>query len=77
MNGYSAPIKAYNNLRMYMMVREKYRKHAKTARNNLRKPEIAYAFKIWHKASLDFNKMFETMERKDLIKILNRQKDKM
>jgi hypothetical protein len=47
------------------------------AKNNLRKPDLYYAFRIWHKASKDFNKMFETMERKDLIKILNRQKDKM
>lgn len=46
-------------------------------RNKLRKPDLYYAFKIWNKATKDFNKMFETMERKDLIKILNKQKDKM
>lgn len=46
-------------------------------KNNLRRPDLYYAFKIWHKASVDFNKMFDTMERKGLIKILNRQKDKM
>jgi hypothetical protein len=38
---------------------------------------VFYAFRVWHRASLDFNKTFETMERKSLIKILNRQKDKM
>jgi hypothetical protein len=26
---------------------------------------------------IDFRKLFETMERKDLIRLLNRQKDKM
>lgn len=77
MNGYSAPVKAFNNLKMYMLIREKYKKNAKMVKNNLRKPELYYAFRIWNKATKDFNKMFETMERKDLIKILNRQKDKM
>lgn len=77
MNGYAAPVKAYNNLRMYMMIREKYKKFAKITRNNLRKPDLYYAFRIWSKAAKDFNKMFDTMERKDLIRILNRQKDKM
>jgi hypothetical protein len=38
MNGYSAPVKAFNNLKMYMLVREKYKKHARTVRNNLRRP---------------------------------------
>ena len=77
MNGYSAPVKAFNNLKMYMLVREKYKKFAKIVRNNLRRPDLFYAFKIWHKANTDFNKTFEIMERKGLIKILNRQKDKM
>lgn len=77
MNGYSAPAKAWNNLKTYMLVREKYRKYAKFVRNNLRRPDVFYAFRIWHKASSDFNKLFDTMERKGLIKILNRQKDKM
>ncbi len=44
-----------------MLVREKIKKHAKMVKNNLRKPELHYAFKIWHKASVDFNKMFDTM----------------
>ena len=77
MNGYSTPVKAFNNLKMYMLVREKYKKFAKIVRNNLRRPDLFYAFKIWHKATTDFNKTFEIMERKSLIKILNRQKDKM
>lgn len=38
MNGYSAPVKAYNNLRMYMFLREKYKKFALMTRNSLRKP---------------------------------------
>jgi hypothetical protein len=77
MNGYSGPVKAFNNLKMYMLIREKYKKYARITRNNLRKPDLYYAFRIWHKATLDFNKTFETMERKSLMKILNRQKDKM
>ena len=56
MNGYSAPAKAWNNLKTYMLVREKYRKYAKFVRNNLRRPDVFYAFRIWHKASTDFNK---------------------
>jgi hypothetical protein len=47
------------------------------ARNNLRKPDLYNAFRTWHKASVEFNRLFDTMERKGLIKILNRQKDKM
>lgn len=61
MNGYSAPARAWNNMKIYMLVREKIKKHAKMVKNNLRKPELHYAFKIWHKASVDFNKMFDTM----------------
>ena len=52
MNGYAAPVKAWNNLKTYMLVREKYRKYAKFTRNNLRRPDLYYAFKIWHKASV-------------------------
>lgn len=74
MNGYSAPVKAWNNFKMYMLLREKYRKFSKFIKNNLRKPDLCYAFRVWYKASQDFNKLFDTMERKGLIKILNRQK---
>lgn len=77
MNGYSAPVKAYNNLRVYMLLRQKYKKYGLMVHNYLRKPELAYAFRIWHKATKDFNHNFDTMERKDLIKLLNKQKDKM
>jgi hypothetical protein len=38
---------------------------------------LYYAFRTWHKASVEFTRLFDTMERKGLIKILNRQKDKM
>ena len=77
MNGYASAVKGYNNLRMYMMLRQKYKKFGLMVRNNLRKPHLYYAFRTWHKATLEFNRTFETMERKDLIKILNKQKDKM
>ena len=46
-------------------------------KNRLRKPDYKYAFDIWRRASQQFNKLFDTMDRKDLIRILNRQKDKM
>jgi hypothetical protein len=36
MNGYQAPIKAYNNLQMYMKVRIKYKKAALMVKNRLR-----------------------------------------
>jgi len=61
MNGYAAPVKAWNNVKMYMLIREKYRKFAKFTRNMLRKPDLFYAFKTWHKASTEFVKMFDTM----------------
>ena len=61
MNGYAAPVKAWNNFRLYMNLREKYRKYSKFTRNMLRKPDLYYAFKIWHKATTDFTKMFDTM----------------
>jgi len=77
MNGYAAPVKVWNNMKMYMLVRQKYKKFAKIMINNSKRPELFYAFRIWNKAAKDFNKMFEIMERKDLIRILNRQKDKM
>ncbi len=35
------------------------------------------AFKIWHNGVVELRKMFDSMERKDLIRILNKQKDKM
>jgi len=77
MNGYAAPVKAYNNLKLYMTLRQKYKKFALMVHNNLRKTELSFAFRIWHKATKEFNQTFETMDRKDLIRILNRQKDKM
>jgi hypothetical protein len=38
MNGYQAPIKAYNNLQMYMKVRLRYKKAALMVKNRLRNP---------------------------------------
>ena len=77
LNGYEAPVKAYNNLRTYMILRTKCKNFAKMIKNRLRKPDYKYAFDIWRRASQQFNKLFDTMDRKDLIRILNRQKDKM
>ena len=77
MNGYSAPIRAYCNMQMYMKLREKYRKGALFIVNHMRKPDLFLPFKTWRKATSEFRDMFDNMERKDLIKILNRQKDKM
>ena len=77
MNGYNAPIRAYCNMQMYMKLREKYRKGALFILNHIRKPDLLLPFKTWRKATSDFRDMFESMERKDLIKFLNRQKDKM
>ena len=77
MNGYNAPIRAYCNMQVYMRLREKYRKGAQFVLNHLRKPDLLLPFKTWRKATSQFKDMFESMERKDLIKFLNRQKDKM
>ena len=60
-----------------MRLREKYRKGSLFVLNHLRKPDLLLPFKTWRKATADFRKNFESMERKELIKILNRQKDKM
>lgn len=76
-NGYAPPIKAYNNIQMYMKLREKYRKSSQFVLNHLRKPDLLLAFKTWQKAAAQFREDFDTMDRKELIKILNRQKDKM
>ena len=77
MNGYAAPVKSYNNLRLYMLLREKYKKYALIMKNKIRKPDLYYGFKIWQNANKKFNEMFQVIERKQLIKILTRQKDKM
>ena len=76
-NGYSAPVKAYTNMQMYARLRQKYKKSAQFVLNHLRKPDVLLAFRTWQKAAKQFRDDFETMERKDLIKVLNRQKDKM
>lgn len=76
-NGYEAPIKAYNNLHIYMKLREKYKKTALFVLNHLRKPDLLLAFNTWKKAAAKFRDDFQNMERKELIKILNKQKDKM
>ena len=77
MNGYASPVKSYNNLRLYMHLREKYKKFALIIKNKLRKPDLYYGFKTWQNANKKFNEMFQIIERKQLIKILNKQKDKM
>lgn len=77
MNGYASPVKSYNNLRLYMHLREKYKKFALILKNKLRKPDLYYGFKTWQNANKKFNDMFQIIERKQLIKILNKQKDKM
>lgn len=46
-------------------------------KNKIRKPDLYYGFKIWQNANKKFNEMFQVIERKQLIKILNKQKDKM
>lgn len=76
-NGYHPPIKAYNNMQVYMKLREKYRKSSVMVLNYMRRPNLFTAFKTWKNAAAEFRENFNTMERKDLIKILNRQKDKM
>lgn len=76
-NGYGAPIKAYHNLQMYERLREKYRNSALFVLNHLRRPDTLLAFRTWRKASAKFKEDFQNMERKELIKVLNRQKDKM
>lgn len=60
-----------------MKLREKYRNSAQFVLNHLRRPDTLLAFRTWHKAATKFKEDFQNMERKELIKILNRQKDKM
>lgn len=63
-NGYGAPIKAYNNLHMYQKLREKYRKSASFVLNHLRRPDTLLAFRTWKKAAAKFKEDFQNMERK-------------
>ena len=76
-NGYSAPMKAYKNLHIFMKLRERYKKTAQFVLNHLRKPDMLLAFRTWRNGTTKFRDDFQNMERKDLIKILNKQKDKM
>jgi len=76
-NGYEAPVKAYSNLQMFAKLRERYKKTAQFVLNFLRKPDLFLAFKTWRGAATKFREDFQNMERKELIKMLNKQKDKM
>jgi len=61
MNGYSSAVKSYNNMRLYMLLREKYKKLALVVKNKLRKPDLYFGFKIWQAANKRFNDMFQTI----------------
>lgn len=50
-NGYSAPIKAYHNIQMYMKLRERYRSTALFVLNHLRRPDVFLVFRTWKKAA--------------------------
>lgn len=76
-NGYRAPVKAFNNLQVFTNVRESFKKGSLFVLNHLRKPDIFLAFRTWRKAAKEFKNQFEIMDRKDLIKIMNKQKDRM
>ena len=77
LNGYNAPIRAFCNMQTYTRLREKYRKSATFVLNHLRKPDLLLPFKTWRKATHELKDKLDNMEKKDLIKLLNRQKDKL
>ena len=58
MNGYQAPIKVWNNLQMYMKIRQQYKKAALWVKNMQRNNELYSAFKIWQNGTKQLNTMF-------------------
>lgn len=48
-------------MRLYMLLREKYKKLALVVKNKLRKPDLYFGFKIWQAANKRFNDMFQTI----------------
>ena len=64
-------------MQTYARLREKYRKAAQFTLNHLRKPDLLLSFKTWKKATNQLKDKLENMEKKELIRLLNRQKDKL
>lgn len=62
---------------MMTKLRMKCQKCALVVKNRIEKGDMYTAFKIWHNGVVELRKMFDSMERKELIRLLNRQKDKM
>lgn len=60
-NGYGSPIKAYNNLQIYMKLRERYRKSALFVVNHIRRPDTFLAFRTWRKIAANFREDFQNM----------------
>jgi hypothetical protein len=58
-------------------LRAKCQKCALVVKNRMEKGDMYTAFKIWQNRMVELRKMFDSMERKELIRLLNKQKDKM
>lgn len=76
-NGSQPMVKAYNNLQIFMKLRQKYKKAALFILNQLKKPDLLSVFGLWRKLNSKLKDTFNNMDRKQLIKVLNKEKVKL
>ncbi len=76
-NGEHSLIKAWNTVHLYSVMRMQVRKAASLTLNYLRNPEIYRSFKRWRRMLSEEKENLENMSRAELIKLLQRQKDKL
>lgn len=58
MNGYQAPVKAWNNLHVFMRVKKKCQKASVLIKNRINKADMFTSFKMWHNDAKLFRNMF-------------------
>jgi hypothetical protein len=76
-NGQQNVIKAWNNIHLYFIIRSKIKHSAHLMLNYLRYPQTNKVFRRWRGLVKDEKEMLDTMPRDELIKVLQRQKEKL
>jgi|JI6StandDraft_1071083.scaffolds.fasta_scaffold26969_6 hypothetical protein len=76
-NGEGNTVKAWNNVHLYYIMRTKIKSSAQLTLNYLRQPQQYKAFRKWRTLVKDEKEMLETMSRDELIKLLQKQKEKL
>lgn len=76
-NGEGNTIKAWNNIYLYYIMRTKIKASAQLTLNYLRLPQVFKGFRRWRTLVKDEKEMLETMSRDELMKLLQKQKDKL